>query len=351
MSRLDDGDGDTPLADAAVSFLGFGANEDSSSAPPQPSFSHIRTLPVALFHVVVLVAYEIEIFSNVFMDTRYRFILVQAILMAILVLSHMIFRYEHARIRYQGYLELYIKANNITRISFFWGANMTVLQSIIYIFHTDQTVYFNQTAVMEVLISVENVVLGVLAVIYIMLCYSHNKEQPLPDAALSESLPGNDKSGKKSVSMDSSELLKKQAVMIQHLEAQVRALGEELLRQKQTTSKMQTQPLRSSRADDVDMLLVSKDQELRSLKSERDLLRRDVQKSAEDMDALKQLVERLKKENMETNEQLTIQKKKFRQLTKDFTEQQIQLEVHKETNASAQKVIDSLTTADDLSSV
>jgi DNA repair exonuclease SbcCD ATPase subunit len=198
---------------------------------------------------------------------------------------------------------------------------------------------------MEVLISIENVVLGVLAVIYIMLCYSHNKRKALPDAALSESLPG---LAGGSVSMDSSELLQKQAVMIQHLESQVRALGEELLRQRQATSKLQAQPsVRKSRNDDVDMLLVAKDQELRSLKSERDLLRRDVQKSAEDMEATKQLVERLKKENAETIEQLSVQKKKFRQLTKDFTEQQIQLEVHKETNASAQKVIESLTTADD----
>jgi len=198
---------------------------------------------------------------------------------------------------------------------------------------------------MEILISCENVVLGTIAIVYLMLCYSHNKNQPLPDAALSESLPGLNGNP---VTMDSSELLKKQAVMIQHLEAQVRALGEELLRQRQATSKLQAQPsIRKSRADDVDMLLVSKEQELRSLKSERDLLRRDVQKSAEDMEAMKQLVERLKKENVETTQQLSVQKQKFRQLTKDFSEQQIQLEVHKEKVASAQKVIDSLTTADD----
>lgn len=349
MSRLgDENTRGTPLADAAVSFLGFGAGEDNSRTGTtlEREFSKIRTLPVALLHVLILIAYEVEIFSDVFSDTRYRFILMQAILMAILVVSHIIFRYEHARVRYQGYLELYIKANNITRISFFWGANMTVLQSLIFVFHTNQDAYFNQTTVMEVIISIENMVLGVLAVMYIMLCYNHNTEKPSPDAALSESLPG---STNGNMSMDSSELLKKQAVMIQHLEEQVRALGEELLRQRQTTSKLQAQPaLRSSRADDVEMLLVSKDQELRLLKSERDILRRDVQKSAEDMEALKQAVERLKKENAETNEQLSTQKKKFRQLTKDFTEAQIQLEVHKETNASAQKVIESLTTADDL---
>jgi len=144
MSGLsDEGDAalESPLADAAVSYLGFGATEDSASTPP-PSFSHIRTLPIAVFHLVVLLAFEVEIFSNVFSDTRYRFILMQAILMAILVISHIIFRYEHSRMRYQGYLELYIKANNFTRVSFFfWCKHDRITIYYFYFPHRSNSIF------------------------------------------------------------------------------------------------------------------------------------------------------------------------------------------------------------------
>jgi len=78
-----DGALESPLAESAVSFLGFGATEES--VPPTPSFTRIRTLPLAVLHVLALMAFEVEIFVNVFDDPRYRFILIQAILMAILV--------------------------------------------------------------------------------------------------------------------------------------------------------------------------------------------------------------------------------------------------------------------------
>lgn len=343
--------------DDQVSVVAFGEGQDQDHSPinlhmPTPSFLPARMWPVSVLMSLLLIANEVQMFldwsvGGVKNDPKFKYVVPQCGLLGLLSLVAMLYRWDHQRLRMNGYLEFYLQANRPIRFSFIIVALADCLVCLLYIFYPLAPAYIPRASMFQAVVSLTNASLLVLNIWYVTFCLRHNRTRPVPDAAMHDALPASlstsmhgPPSGPSGLSP--ADLMRRQAMLIQHQESQIRHLGEEVLRQK--TYMRKAQGLHATRpAGDLDQLLAAKDQDLRSLKSERDRLRRDLTKASEDHEAYLKMTERVQKENKEVLELSAGQKKKIRALTKENSKLQVLIEVHKEGNANAQKVIDSLT--------
>jgi hypothetical protein len=123
-------------------------------------------------------------------------------------LMYVLLRWEHARIRMHGYLHFYTQANRFTRYGFFTAAMCTCSVSrvttlrfhrshsfpclqicVIFVFYPAGEVSPSRSASLSTLITLENLALVLLWLLYVQLCFRFNNNRELPDAHSSLVLP------------------------------------------------------------------------------------------------------------------------------------------------------------------
>jgi len=291
-------------------------------------FTPVRTIPIVFVLIVLVVAVE-----------------VQGCFLLVLTCTYLLLRAEHKRIRQSGFLRFYIKANKYIRTVYFIVSVSLSFLCVIYLFYPNNSA-IERSTLMDVLVTLEMLCVLVLLILYIQMCWQFNKTRSLPDAhqwqqsqgivnySIQDSLLSGPR-GARSV-------VHKQALMIRHLDKQLRILSDEL-------QKLKAQSKFSSitnRRSEFDFLLSAKDQEIRSLKVDRDRLRQECKQTAIDLDSLAAAHNMIQKEHEECIKELERIKNQMRSVEKEKAQLQILVEVHKETNTEMQKMLDSLRSDD-----
>jgi len=268
--------------------------------------------------------------------------------LVILTCSYVILRYEHKRIRESGFLRFYIKANKYIRTIYFIVTLSLSILCTVFLFYPDSDA-LNRAVLMDVLLTLEMLICLVLSLLYIQLCWQFNKARPLPDAhqwqQSSGIVQGTALGGLSLIdsttlqgTRGARDVVQKQALMLRHLDKQLRTVSEELQRTK-ASSKFSNM---TNRRSDFDNLLNIKDQEIRALKVERDRLRQEQKQTATDLESLASSHNLTQKEHEQCVKELDKAKNQIRTLEKDKAQLQILVEVHKETNKDMQKMLDTL---------
>lgn len=328
-----------------------GNNEQRSSAPvyddnfsvschasQRTPFPVLRNVWLTVLYLLLLTANEImivldqEVYAS--LSNNFRYIVVQAGLLFFISLTYVIHRHDHRRARMGGYLSLYVKATRWIRAGLLIDGNAACLICVAAV-NIDSTADGFEEA-MILFVTIQNVILFWIYANHAVICFKHNRAQALPDALNENVLPRLSASFLPSGPNRSTqqELLKKQAHLIQGLEAQVKSLGEELVRAKGNSAR--------GRSSQMNSELFQQKEVIRSLTIERDVLRRDLQKAKDEAEDLTRMEAMMMKENEESASLVVRQKKQMRVLQKEKSQLQILVEVHKETNANARKAIESL---------
>lgn len=283
--------------------------------------SHCLALFLTSFLVVAVIFNQVQVFSDLF-EPRERYVTCQALVFLVFTILYWCATVQHRMLRSKGYVQFYVKASKLVRVTFLIVSYATCLICTLYSYYEDWTTvhtFFNKDTLMRALGTLENLfILGCVAA-YVRFRYVHLLQ---PHITV-ETKPG-----------------------IQQLEAQVRALTEELngmhsqMTQLPRNSESSLRLQQSTPQSREDSEINTSAREARALKADNDRLR---QTYGDQLEAAQRAQELLRKEYFEAAELVSEQKKKIRQLTKDNEQLTILVEVHKEGNASVQKMIDSLT--------
>lgn len=269
--------------------------------------SHCLPFCFSIFFVLVVIFNQIQVLTD-WLDARERYVTCQAVVYLVFTLLYWIASVECAILRTKGYIQFYVKVSKLVRVMFLIVSYAACLICTLYAYYIDWPIvpeFFNKDTLMRSLVTLEHmfVCAGIAGYIY----YRFTHLSRLPTCV--EPMP-----------------------IVQQLEAQVRALTEEvnLLREqplpRESESVLATEPTLAK--------------ENRALKTEADRLR---QAHADYVESAQRAQDLVKKEHAEATELIAEQKRKIRQLTKDNEQLTILVEVHKESNANVQNMIDSLT--------
>jgi len=303
-------------------------------------FSPVRTLPLALLHLILIVGVEIQACLELYSDD-YRFILIPGIFLAVLSATYAIARLEHRRLRSLGYLRFYIQANKFLRIIFFVVTLSNSVGCIIYVFYNEDTP--SKTNILIVLVTLELLCSLVCVLYYTKLCINFNRDNALPDAHAwqqSQALPEHELAGGSRVQASSRDIIQKQALMIRHLDKQLRSVSDELQKAKQQNKFNHM----SSRRSDFDYLLNAKDNEIRALRVECDRLKQDQKQLSTDLEELRKTHGLVQNEQKGYQSELENVKNTLRKTEKEKAQLALVVQVHEETNSEMRREIDNLRT-------
>jgi len=271
--------------------------------------SHVLPLCLSTFFVLTVIFNQIQVVTDL-MDPRERYVTCQTVLFLGFALLYWIVSVECVMLRSKGYIQFYVKVSKLVRVMFLIVSYATCLICALYAYYLDWPAvpeFFNKDTLMRALVTVEHMfIFGcVAAYIYFRFAHLSRLHSPL------ESKPG-----------------------VQQLETQIQALTDEI-----NTLRQQLAQPRESESSLSPEATVAK-AETRALKSEADRLK---QAHADYVETAQRAQDLLRKEHAEATELIAEQKRKIRQLTKDNEQLTILVEVHKESNANVQNMIDSLT--------
>lgn len=269
--------------------------------------SHCLSLCLSTFFLLLIVLNEIQVVTDL-LNARERYVTCQAVLFLVFTLLSWIASVECVMLRSKGYIQFYVKVSKLVRVMFLIVSYATCLICTLYAYYLDWPTapeFFNKDTLMRALVTLEHIFVCVCIVAYIYFRFVHLSRLHTP----MEPKPA-----------------------VQQLEAQVRSLTDEI--------SILREQIAQPRASESTLPEVAVAKENRVLKSEFDRLR---QAHADYVETAQRAQDLLRKEYSEATELIAEQKRKLRQLTKDNEQLNILVEVHKESNANVQSMIDSLT--------
>lgn len=320
-------------------------------------FTSVRTTPLAALMLCVVVFNEIQINESSWLNDRWRFVLVPILMFAVLALVYLILRAESRRMRNCGYLSFYKRLARVSIVPFTIAAIFSSVSAVLFTFLDEQQRYLDmsKSTLLQVIISCEDGLLMLVLCFYMWLTVRHNVAKPMPDAhqvATDQQplvLSLNNKSAgsmSSSSSIDKPEhLIRKQAALIGYLEAQTKALSKELLRLKQQ-SEFDSQAAHGMayghRDRDQAHLLRAKDQELRTMSAEFDLLQDKLHKAQTELKAKSHSIRALRASAKSAASETASVCDKYDHLQKEHEHLVLLVDVEREANSEAQKLIDRL---------
>lgn len=303
-------------------------------------FPMLRNFWLTVLYLLILIANEVLVLVDKSMLNFPTDIdaLIQAGILFFISLTYLIHRYYHRRARMRGYLRRYVEATRWVRAGLLVDANTACFICVANkVISKDSADSAGFDEAISVFVSIQNLILFYIYGNHALVCWRHNRGTALPDAVTDQTLPTSLSNTLLPVtpthsSVSKKEIMNKQAVLIQGLEAQVRSLGQELVRQKGRQEGGRVNP----------RVLKAREDEVRALSIEKDVLRRDLNKARDEVEDLSKMKAIMMKENEEHASTISRQKKQIRLLQKEKSQLKILNEVHKETNANARKAIESL---------
>lgn len=301
-------------------------------------FPRARTIPVSVLRIILLMLNQIQAMFDWY-PLRIRCVLFQTCLLLTLSASYLLLRAEHARIRQRGYVRFYVEASGCARLSLLLAAHATCLVCVVYAF-VDVLTYDGAENTLLGLMSFEHLLLLACEIVYTRICWRHNLARAHPDAeasAVSMRTPVGEPP-----QQPPGTLVGKQVVMVQQLESEITALNEKLAKARTKDTKGAEEQKQNPQVEELEASLAAKEGQVRDMTLEIDTLRRELQMSCDEFEQFQHTSEMLQQQNKQQLDTITQNKRKLRQLTKDNKNLSLLVEVHKETNANAQKVIESL---------
>jgi len=281
---------------------------------------------------------EAQAWTSEIYGDNIRFILVPGVFLAVLASSYALARLEHRRLRSLGYLRFYIQANKYIRVVFFVVTLANSVICVIFTFYPDDWPVHD--SILILFLTIEMGISLVYVGLYVKLIWIFNKNRTLPDAHAwqqSQGLPEHELAGGARVHATGRDIVQKQALMIRHLEKQLRTVNEELQK-----LKHQTKYGHMARRSDFDSLLNAKDNEIRTLKVERDRLNQYQKQLITDLEELRKTHALVQNEQLGSVAELENAKGTLRKVEKERTQLHLVVEVHEETNREMRREIDHL---------
>jgi hypothetical protein len=367
-----------PVGDAESDYAARLARQKRELARGPP---RVRVLvPVAL-ELLAVAALQVEIFQRWLRDPRYRYLVCEAALFSLFSLVYLFLRYEHRRLQMHGFLALYSRLKGLSRAIFFTSAYFTVASCVVFSFWGSDHAWerdFSRDDALDVVVSVQNLLLALALVIYALVAQRHNSDaSAVPDVRLLEALPpsltAQTDDPAPRAEMDLETLLKRQAQAISFLGSRVRALSEELLRAQSQGGAVggaaaggvaagatagargglegrgfgsapgagaASQGTRAG-ADQA-QVLEAKEQEIRALRAERDKTHKELRRALDETQELRRAQQVLQGDNKELMMQLESQKEAIARQAQEVSRLIVLLEVQKDANASSRRTIEQL---------
>lgn len=286
--------------------------------------ANFLTLPLIIFQLIIILFNEVQIWHGwLFKTFNVRVVLVQYCLFIWFSCTYFFLRFEHQRLRGVGHINLSARADRYLTVVFIFMTHITCVISLVCIFWPEDP---RRNTFIYLISSSQTPMMCLCLLMYFAMFNSYNWIQAR-NRSTAASKSYNSVGEQQYTSLSTHRSSRDQDQMFRG-----------------SFSSGAVSPIPAVKYHEEYSMTPTKnsDHELQALRAERDRLREEVNKINDEFAKFTESTNIIRKEYEEQLDLIGKQKKKLRQLERDNSQLSVLVEVHKETNANAQKTIKSI---------